>query len=427
MLATPTMAAYAIPALRFMPWAGEGPVWQNIAVAQWAVKIGCTSLAKLTTGGGPVRAATTSPAKESTSGLTVEASLGLAHPPFESALLKAFSNLSSALPRQSGSTVVPLPAAFAWHASSPLAFLLVATSFDAAQARPSSVPPSGSAATKAATEESTIAFRFAASCMVAQPPLASAASNVLENFSWAFVRHASSTLTPFLRALARHATSPLTFLATAESFLTVHFCSGVWPAWVTVASAMSRLAVIVLVLGVRIFGPFPEVSVGRVRRLSLLYLLLDALDVPAPEPLHLAAELEVAADLVVVEDPEAVDHCQGSPGHRDHGVGIEGEVRLVRDREDHGLDAAQRGFQILTHPELLQVALVAEEPGQGVTRRRVRVLLLELEPVLDVRVVDAHVGSHLGEPAHDDLGAAVASVTHVLTVARAADQHLGAC
>src|SRR5262245_38632274 len=102
-------------------------------------------------------------------------------------------------------------------------------------------------------------------------------------------------------------------------------------AWVTVASAISRLAVIVLVAGVRIMGPL---------RLPLLHLLLDALDVPASEALHFAAELEVAADPVVVEDPEAVDHRQGPARHRHHGVGIEGEVRLVRDGEDDRLDAA---------------------------------------------------------------------------------------
>src|SRR5262245_19575810 len=107
------MAAYAMPELRFMPWAGKDPVWQPLTAAQLAVKIGCTSLAKLTAGGGPLRAATASPANVSTSGPTVEASPGSAHPPFESALVKAFANLSPALPRQSGSTVVPLLVAFA--------------------------------------------------------------------------------------------------------------------------------------------------------------------------------------------------------------------------------------------------------------------------------------------------------------------------
>src|SRR5262249_60482665 len=94
MLGTPTMAAYAMPALRFMPSCGEDPVWQKLSVAQLAVKIGCTSLAKLTAGGGGVRAATTSPTNVSTRGPTVEAAPGSAHPPLETALVEAFVDLA---------------------------------------------------------------------------------------------------------------------------------------------------------------------------------------------------------------------------------------------------------------------------------------------------------------------------------------------
>ena len=58
-------------------------------------------------------------------------------------------------------------------------------------------------------------------------------------------------------------------------------------------------------------------------------------------------------------------------------------------------------------------------------RRGVIVLLLQLVPVVDVRVVDAHLGAHLGELADDHLRAAVAGVADVLAVAGPADQHVG--
>ena len=62
-----------------------------------------------------------------------------------------------------------------------------------------------------------------------------------------------------------------------------------------------------------------------------------------------------------------------------------------------------------------------EWPGDGIN-----VLLLQFEPVVDVRIVDAHLGAHLGELAHDHFGAAVAGVADVLAIAGAADQHVGA-
>ena len=46
------------------------------------------------------------------------------------------------------------------------------------------------------------------------------------------------------------------------------------------------------------------------------------------QALHLATELEVAPDLLVVEDSEAIDHGQRRPRHLHHPLRLEGEVRI---------------------------------------------------------------------------------------------------
>jgi hypothetical protein len=52
-------------------------------------------------------------------------------------------------------------------------------------------------------------------------------------------------------------------------------------------------------------------------------LLFDSVDVAAAEGFDFAAELEVAADLVVGEDAEAIDDRQRAAGPLDHVVGVE--------------------------------------------------------------------------------------------------------
>src|SRR5262245_6069010 len=153
----------------------------------------------------------------------------VAQPPFDSALVKLFMNLSSALPMQAVSTASPLPAAFALQLSFPLTFLPAAPSLDDAHLRPSSVPGSGNAATNAPTADSMIASTSPASPMVAHPPLSSALVNASENFCSAFPRHSVSTATPFFTAFALHLSLSEAFLAAALSLLWVHFCSGVAP------------------------------------------------------------------------------------------------------------------------------------------------------------------------------------------------------
>ena len=62
------------------------------------------------------------------------------------------------------------------------------------------------------------------------------------------------------------------------------------------------------------------ISTGAAFR-GVPHLVLDALDVAAAEALDLAAQLEVAPDLGVVEDAEAVDTATGPAGHLDHRSG----------------------------------------------------------------------------------------------------------
>src|SRR5262249_6535788 len=151
----------------------------------FAVKIGCTSAAKLT--GAGVSAATTSATNVSTVasiafGSDVFGSPG-SQPPFDSAFMKAAPNFVSAALVHPGSTAAPWPAAFASHASLLPAFFPVAASFAAAQERPSSVLPSGSAATTSATNRLLMSAIVFGSAAPGQPPFASAFPNAVVNLS----------------------------------------------------------------------------------------------------------------------------------------------------------------------------------------------------------------------------------------------------
>ena len=97
----------------------------------------------------------------------------------------------------------------------------------------------------------------------------------------------------------------------------------------------------------------------------------------------------------------------------------------MRHGQNHGLGMLDRGRQVFLHPNVLQSFLVVEEPRPGMARRGIDVLLLQFVPVVDIRIVDAHVGAHFGELAHDHFRTAVAGIAHVLPVAGAANQHVG--
>lgn len=90
-------------------------------------------------------------------------------------------------------------------------------------------------------------------------------------------------------------------------------------------------------------------------------MIFDPLDVPPAEPLHLAAQLEVSRDLLIVQDAEAIDDCYRPARGADDGIGIEVEVRLVAHSEDKGVDAAQCLIQVFLDLEVHQLLLIPEE------------------------------------------------------------------
>jgi hypothetical protein len=96
------------------------------------------------------------------------------------------------------------------------------------------------------------------------------------------------------------------------------------------------------------------------------------------EALDLAAEFEIAADDRIVEDAEAIDDGHGAAGHFDHLVGIELQVGLVADGQDHRIGPLEGLFEVGLNPQLREFVLVPEEACPGVARGRVGVLLLQL-------------------------------------------------
>ena len=67
------------------------------------------------------------------------------------------------------------------------------------------------------------------------------------------------------------------------------------------------------------------------------HLFLDPLDMAAAEGLHLAAQLEVAADGVVAEDAEAVDYRQRPARPSDNLVRLQVQILLVGHRQEDRL------------------------------------------------------------------------------------------
>ncbi len=55
---------------------------------------------------------------------------------------------------------------------------------------------------------------------------------------------------------------------------------------------------------------------------------------------------------------------------------------------------------------------------------RVNILVFQFVPVVNVGVMDAHLGAHFGKSSHNQLAAAVACIAYVLSVAGATNQHI---
>ena len=142
------------------------------------------------------------------------------------------------------------------------------------------------------------------------------------------------------------------------------------------------------------------------------------------EALYLAAEFEIPPDLRVIQDAEAVDDGDGAAGHFDHFVGIEFQIGLMADGQDHRIGPLQGVLEVGLNPDFGELVLIPEEPRPGVARGGIGFLLLQFPPVLHVGVVDADLGPHFSQLPDQRLGTAVAGVAHVLPVGGAKDDDL---
>src|SRR5690606_32335569 len=136
--------------------------------------------------------------------------------------------------------------------------------------------------------------------------------------------------------------------------------------------------------------------------------LLDSLNMAATEPFYLAAELEVAADLIVSQNTEAVNYCCRLADSLHHFVRVKTEICGVRDGQDNSLRSLERLVEVLFYSYLLELLLVAEELCLTLSFSRVCILLLELPPMFNIRVMYAYFCSHLCKLAYDYLRSAVA-------------------
>ena len=62
------------------------------------------------------------------------------------------------------------------------------------------------------------------------------------------------------------------------------------------------------------------------------------------ESFYFTAEFEISSDFIVVQYAEAINYSEWSAGPFDYFVGVEVEIRFVRDGEDESLGAAQGGW-----------------------------------------------------------------------------------
>ena len=131
--------------------------------------------------------------------------------------------------------------------------------------------------------------------------------------------------------------------------------------------------------------------------------ILESPDVPAPETFHFATQRQVPPDHIVGQNPEAIDHGDRAPCPCDDLIWVQVPVWLMADRKNQGLDAGEGTRQVLLYDEVFEVLLIAKEAGKGATRLGIGVLALELIPVVDVWVMHAALGPHLGEFSHDNL------------------------
>ncbi len=144
------------------------------------------------------------------------------------------------------------------------------------------------------------------------------------------------------------------------------------------------------------------------------------------ESFDFAAELEIAPDFVIVEDSETVDNSQRGACPFDNLIGVKIQIRRVRDGENDSLSAFKGGGQIMLDAQIDEAFLIMEEPCPRVAGCGIGVLIFNFEPMLEIGVVDFHVGAHLRKFADDNFRAAVTGICDVLTVTCAAEKDGGA-
>jgi hypothetical protein len=91
----------------------------------------------------------------------------------------------------------------------------------------------------------------------------------------------------------------------------------------------------------------PTIFFSPAIRSFLPGLVFQSLDVPSPQPLHLAPELEEAADLGIIQDSKAIDHRDRPAAHAEDFVGGQLPIGLMADRQNDGIHAFQRFGKVL--------------------------------------------------------------------------------
>lgn len=81
--------------------------------------------------------------------------------------------------------------------------------------------------------------------------------------------------------------------------------------------------------------------VGLWARALLFQRILDPLHMPPPQALYLAAQLEIAAYLLVVQQGEAVDDRHGAAAGLHHPIRLQLKVLMVPHAKHHGVRPAQ--------------------------------------------------------------------------------------
>ncbi len=144
----------------------------------------------------------------------------------------------------------------------------------------------------------------------------------------------------------------------------------------------------------------------------------------AAKGFYFTTQLKISSDLLVVENAKAVDHGDRVAGPFYDLIGYELHVLLVGHGEDQCINTAQGCFQVFFNYDINQSVLVPEKAFPGIFGA-FAILCFKFMPVIDIRVVHMHVGTHLGKLSDHHLGTTVSCISHILAVAGTTEQHPG--